>query len=81
LAVGSHGPMMSQRSLGFRSQAARTLPVAATALPIAAFLWLDFSVVMHVFFRRSPSLVCTDSDADNAVAILDEVLTQVETAG
>jgi 4-aminobutyrate aminotransferase len=31
--------------------------------------------------RLSPPLVCTDSDADKAVAILDEALTQVEAAG
>jgi 4-aminobutyrate aminotransferase len=31
--------------------------------------------------RLSPPLVCTDSDADKAVAILDEVLTEVSAAG
>ena len=31
--------------------------------------------------RLSPPLVCTDADADKAVAILDEVLTEVEAAG
>ena len=31
--------------------------------------------------RLSPPLICTDSDADKAVAILDEVLTEVEAAG
>ncbi|MDH3519066.1 MAG: acetyl ornithine aminotransferase family protein [Myxococcales bacterium] len=31
--------------------------------------------------RLSPPLVCTDSDADKAVSILDEVLTEIEAAG
>ena len=31
--------------------------------------------------RLSPPLICTDSDGDKAVAILDEVLTEVEAAG
>jgi 4-aminobutyrate aminotransferase len=31
--------------------------------------------------RLSPPLICTDSDADKAVAILDAVLTEIEAAG